>query len=150
VVNTSDLFVCNQARARLSRKPRLAEVFKGEDEKDYCILGLKKRKSAEDEVNKTISAATNHQASIDYYDTSYWNSEEAKKLFVPLFGESVSDCLEKRFYSLRHSNYLEASWIDVVDTYDKDGLYFQDPATVPAPMPSLQICSSLQEPTKQV
>jgi hypothetical protein len=70
----------------------------------------------------TISATTNHQASIDYYDTSYWNSAEAKNLFVPLVGELVLDCLEKRIYSLRQSNYLEASWVDVVDMYDKDGL----------------------------
>jgi hypothetical protein len=104
------------------RKPRVVEVFKGEGEMDYCIRGLKKRKRAEDEVDETISATTNHQASIDYYDTSYWNSGEAKHLFVPPVGESVSDCLEKRIYSLRQSNYLKASWADVVDTYDKDGL----------------------------
>jgi hypothetical protein len=60
------------------RKPRVAEVFKGEDEMDYCIRGLKKRKRAEDEVDKTMSATTNHQASIDYYDTSYWNSGRQK------------------------------------------------------------------------
>ena len=53
------------------RKPRVAKVFKGEGEMDYCIGGLKKRKRAGGEVNKTISATTNHQASIDYYDTSY-------------------------------------------------------------------------------
>jgi hypothetical protein len=86
-------------------------------------VALNKRKRAEDEVDETISASTNHQVSIDYYDTSCWNSGEAKNLFVPLVGESVSDCLEKRIYSLSQSNYLEASWVDVVDTYDKDGLY---------------------------
>jgi hypothetical protein len=59
---------------------------------------------------------------IDYYDTSYWNSGEAKNPFVPPIGESVSDCLEKRIYSLRQSNYVKDSWVDVVDTYDKDGL----------------------------
>jgi hypothetical protein len=63
-----------------------------------------------------------HQASIDYYDTSYWISGEAKNLFVPLVGESLSDCLEKRIYSMQQSNYLEASWVDVVDTYNKDGV----------------------------
>jgi hypothetical protein len=79
------------------RKPRVAEVFKGEDEMDDFICGLKKRKRAEDEVEETVSATTN-QALIDYYDTSYWNSGEAKNLFFPLVGESV-DCLEKRIYS---------------------------------------------------
>jgi hypothetical protein len=60
------------------RKPKFAKVFTGKDEiMDDCIHGLKKRKRAEDEVNKTISATTN-QASIDYYDTSYWNSGRQK------------------------------------------------------------------------
>jgi hypothetical protein len=78
------------------RKPRVSEVFKDEeDEMDDCIVcGLKKRKRAEDEVDKTISATTN-QALMDYYDTSHWNSGEAKNLFVLLVGESLSACLEK-------------------------------------------------------
>ena len=69
------------------RKPRVDKVFKGKDEMDDCICGLKKGKRAEDEVDETISATTNHQVSIDYYDTSYWNSRLAKKIFVPLVGE---------------------------------------------------------------
>jgi hypothetical protein len=51
------------------RKLRVAQVFIGEVEMDNCMRGLKKRNRAEDEANETISATTNHQALIDYYDT---------------------------------------------------------------------------------
>jgi hypothetical protein len=33
-----------------------------------------------------------------------------------------TDCLARRIESLHLSNYLEAAWVDVVDTHDKDGL----------------------------
>ncbi len=33
------------------RKPRVAEVFKDEDEMDDCIRGIKKRKRAKDQVD---------------------------------------------------------------------------------------------------
>jgi hypothetical protein len=58
----------------------------------------------------------------DYFDTSYWNSGLARKLFVPLVGETVTDCLARHIDSLHHSNSLEPAWVDVVDTHDKDGL----------------------------
>jgi hypothetical protein len=90
------------------KKPRVAKVFRGEDKMDYCICGLEKRKRAEIEVGKTISATTNHQASINYYDTS-----------TGIVGRQKIDkfhWLESRYH---HSNYLEASWVDVVDTYTK-------------------------------
>jgi hypothetical protein len=41
------------------KQPRVAKVFKGEDEMDDCIRGLEKRKRAEDEVDETISTTTN-------------------------------------------------------------------------------------------
>jgi hypothetical protein len=106
------------------RKPRVAEVFKDEDKMDDCIRGIKKRKRAKYQVGQRILSTTN-QATSDYFDTtSYWNCGLAKQLFVSLVGESIMDCLARHIIdSLCHSNYLDAaSWVDVVDTHDKDGL----------------------------
>ena len=63
------------------RKPRVAEVFKDEDEMDDCIRGIKKRKRAKDQVNQRIFSTTN-QATSNYFDTSYWNSGLAKKVHL--------------------------------------------------------------------
>jgi hypothetical protein len=52
------------------RKPRVAEVFKDEDEMDDYICGIKKRKRAKDQVNQRILSTTN-QATPKYFDTSY-------------------------------------------------------------------------------
>jgi hypothetical protein len=59
----------------------------------------------------------------------------------------VPDCLERRIDLLRHSNSCEAAWVDIVDPHDKDGSCVQDAPTMPDLMPSLHICSGLDEPT---
>jgi hypothetical protein len=89
------------------RKPRIAEVFKDEDERiDDCIRGIKKRKIAKDQAGQIILSTTS-QATSNYFDTSYWNIGLATILFVPLVGESVKDCLaSRRIASLHHSNSL--------------------------------------------
>jgi hypothetical protein len=86
---------------------------------DHMLRGLKRRKRAKNEVGQIISAATN-KASYNYFDTTYWNSGDSKKLFVPLVGEL--DCLASCTDSLHHCNYLEAAWLDIIETHDKDGL----------------------------
>jgi hypothetical protein len=62
------------------------------------------------------------------FDFSCWSSGDAKRLFVPLTGELVSDCLARRIDLLRHCNSCEAAWVDSVETRDKDGLC--EPAAV--------------------
>jgi hypothetical protein len=46
------------------RKPRVAEVFKDEDETDDRIRRLKKRRRAEDQVDQRISAITNPSTTV--------------------------------------------------------------------------------------
>jgi hypothetical protein len=91
------------------------------------IPGIKKRKRAKDQVEQRILSTTN-QATPEYFYTRYWNSGLAKKVFVPLVGKSVTDCLARRIDSLRHSNSLEAAWVGVVNMHDKDGLCKPAPA----------------------
>jgi hypothetical protein len=81
-----------------------------------------KKEKKKQRPSRPIFLSTTSHATSDFFDTSYWNSGLATKLFVPLVGESVTDCLVRRIDSLRHSNSLEAVWVDVVDTHDKDGL----------------------------
>ncbi len=88
---------------------------------DNHISSLKKRKRAQDEVDRQISVSTNVPLAADF-DFSYWSSGDAKKLFVPLPGEPVSDCLARRIDLLRHCNSSEGAWVDGVETHDKDGL----------------------------
>jgi hypothetical protein len=66
---------------------------------DNHISGLKKRKRAQGKADQNISDYTK-QTSSDYFDTSYWDSGDAKKVFVSLVGESVSDCRVRRIDSL--------------------------------------------------
>ena len=75
-------------------KPRVAEVFKDEEEMDNLINCLKKRKRAEDEVDQQIYVSTNGPLAADF-DFSYWSSGDTKKLFVPLAGELASTCLTR-------------------------------------------------------
>jgi hypothetical protein len=84
------------------------------------MFGRKKQRR-EDEVGQTISALTKQSPSTDF-DFSCWSSGDAKTLFVPMAGESMPDCLDRRIDVLRHSNSCEAAWVDVVDTHDKDGM----------------------------
>jgi hypothetical protein len=102
-------------------KPRVAELFKDQDEMDDHMNCLKKRKRAQDKVDQQISISAQKPASIDF-DFSCWASGDAKKLFVPVAGELVPECLERCVDLLRHSNSCEAACVDVVDTHDKDGL----------------------------
>ena len=80
---------------------------------------LKQRKRAQDKANQQISVSAQKPASIDFY-FSRWASGDAKKLFVPVAGELVPECLKRHIDSLQDSNSCEAAWAHVVDTHDKD------------------------------
>jgi hypothetical protein len=74
-----------------------------------------------------ISSTTNQASSSDYFETtSYWDSEDPKKLFVPateVLRESASNCLVICINFLQHCNSLEAARVDAVDAHNKDGLW---------------------------
>jgi hypothetical protein len=56
------------------------------------------------------------------FDSRCWSGGDAKKLFVPLAEEPVSDCLARRVNLLGRCNHCEAAWVlHGIETHDKDG-----------------------------
>jgi aminoglycoside N3'-acetyltransferase len=108
VVETTEIHV--QSKAKRKFEAVLAASF--------CTSNKKAKAST------TFAAAAPGSASAKILEESYWDSPEAKKLFLgsSTDGRSVVHILEQRIERLQQVNKSPDGWQDLVDKHDVDNL----------------------------